>query len=265
MIKTYCGKTCEQCQDKQLGYCIGCTIDSEKEKGKSNSCNVARCCVEKQHSSCWKCGDRSFCTTYFGVISPYASMLGKWIFILLLLIVPSLVASVMTSDSMVSLIPSIELPGIIVGIVSELIYGLVLLKLATANSSYKMAGILYIVVQIIAIGCYVIEEVSIWSTVLSLVMAVVALISEYCEINAHSAVLTDIDDDLAAKWNCLWYWNIAMITALIIGTLLIFVMAALGVLLVLASVIMSIVIGILKLVYLYRTANMFKSISETLI
>ena len=84
MIKTYCGKSCEQCAQKQFSDCAGCTSDSEK--GKSSSCIVASCCEEKQHSSCWQCGSRDSCVNYHSVMTPHAAMLGRYITVLFWLI-----------------------------------------------------------------------------------------------------------------------------------------------------------------------------------
>ncbi len=259
MIKTYCGKSCEQCAEKMLGDCQGCTEGTENKK--CEECAVAACSKERQHDSCMKCGERQSCVTYHSVMTKHAPMLGRWLTVLFWLIIPSIVASVMTSDSMVSLLPSIEIPGAILSIACALAYGLILLGLSSANEKYKISGILYLVSQAVAIFVLIVGGDATWAVFVSLAVTVIELLSEYNEIMAHSDVLEDIDDDLAVKWYKLWNLNMIMVCALVVGTILIFISAGLGAIVVLIASILAVVIEVLKLVYLYNTAKVFRKIS----
>lgn len=245
--------------EKRLHECEGCSDDNGKKK--SIQCVIAQCSGEKQHASCQKCYERKGCIIYHSVMTKEAPMLGRWISVLFWLIVPSLVASVLTSESIVKMLPKVELPGQILSVACAVVYGLILLKLSSAHSKYKIAGICYLSLQIMSVAGYTLKDGSGWYIFLSIVMVIVSLICEYNEIEAHSDVLEDIDDELASKWYGLWIANIVMVAGIIGGTILLFVWEGLGALILIASSICAIVIGVLKLIYLYRTAGVFKKIS----
>ena len=93
-----------------------------------------------------------------------------------------------------------------------------------------------------------------YTTAVSLVAGVVQLIAAYKEYTAHSEVLTGVDD-VADKWLMLWRWTIGIYCA-VLGSILVAIIAPLlGVLVVLAGAIGMIVVEIVKLVYLYRSAQ----------
>lgn len=263
MIKTYCGKTCEQCFKKQVNECIGCTCDSEngKEgKGKSNNCIVARCCDEKKHSSCWKCGERELCINYHSVRTEHAPMMARWISVLFWLIIPSVIGSVLTSASVVDTVPKMQIVGMIISITAAVIYAVILMKISSANITYRNAGICRIIVQVLSVISLFWGAESVIYTVISIIVAVVGLIAEYNEMNAHSEVLVDVNDYLTEKWLTLWYWNIAAIAAIICGLVIMFIIPGLAALLVLGGGIIYVVASILKLTYLYLMAKVFKRI-----
>lgn len=258
MIKTYCGKECEQCMTRRLHECDGCT--DENGKKKSEKCVIAQCCEEKQYGTCVSCGKRKKCVTYHYVMTPLASMLGTWISVLFWLIVPSIVATVLTSESVVNIVPEVEVPGTILKVVIAVAYGVILLKMSSAHYRYKLAGISRFILQVISIVVLFIDAGSGWIVAIALIFEVISLFSEYNEIEAHSKVLEDIDDELASSWCWLWYANLAMDAGIVGGLLIAFISPKLGALILLAASICAIVVSVLKLVYLYRTAEVFKKI-----
>ena len=88
---------------------------------------------------------------------------------------------------------------------------------------------------------------------------VIAYVGEYQEFCAHAEVLEGADNDLSGKWRTLWKWYIGSFAALFGSILLMVIIPVLGMLAMLAAVITMVVVGILKLVYLYRTAQRFRS------
>lgn len=259
MIKTYCGKTCEQCYKKQLNECVGCTSGKENDE-KSSKCIVARCCVENKHSSCWNCGERMSCINYHSVRTEHAPMMARWITVLFWLIIPSFIGSVLSTTSVADIVPSIQIIGVALSAVTAMTYAAILIKMSSANSSYKNAGICRVIVQILSVVSIIIGAESGISVVVSIIMAIAGLIAEYNEISAHSEVLADVSDYLSQKWSVLWYWNIAAIAAIICGLAIMFIIPGLAALLVIGGGIVYIVASVLKLSYLYLMANVFKRI-----
>ena len=256
MADTYCGKTCGQCIKKQNDECVGCI--TEKEDGRSLSCEVASCCKSLHHNSCYKCGSRETCVTYHKAKTPYAGFLGTWIGMLFLISVGSVITSLFTIELFDAKI--IEISSII-EVLIKVIYVVILVVLAKVNYSYKLAAIMGIVIQGLNITAILKGKESTLGIILSLIALVVGLVGEYNELDAHANVLYEVNDLLASKWRTLWNITICAYLALIVGTMGLFVIPALGANLVLCGAIGLVVIGILKLVYLYKTSKCFRAIS----
>ena len=87
---------------------------------------------------------------------------------------------------------------------------------------------------------------------------VVALVGEYNEYVAHSAVLSGVDNELSQKWEVLWKWYIGLLLGTFGCLFVALILPILGAIAALGCSVGSIVVGILKLVYLYRTAKEFR-------
>ena len=68
----------------------------------------------------------------------------------------------------------------------------------------------------------------------------------------------ELDPELAGKWRLLWKWWIGLLLGLFGCIFLALISAILGLLAILADAIGLLVVGIVKLVYLYRTAKRFR-------
>ncbi|MFR6094486.1 MAG: hypothetical protein ACLUIW_03305 [Dysosmobacter welbionis] len=88
--------------------------------------------------------------------------------------------------------------------------------------------------------------------------AVLELCAAYQEFYAHAEVLEELDPELAGKWRLLWKWWIGLLLGLFGCIFLALISAILGLLAILADAIGLLVVGIVKLVYLYRTAKRFR-------
>ena len=75
---------------------------------------------------------------------------------------------------------------------------------------------------------------------------------------AHSAVLSGVDNELSQKWEVLWKWYIALLQGTFGCLFVALILPILGAIAALGCSVGSIVVGILKLVYLYRTAKEFR-------
>ena len=279
MTETYCGKACEDCSQKETLSCPGCKAGPGKQYG--GDCKLAKCCIEKGHQECSTCGFNGHCGTLRGRISmpddrlkaieaekerkaaiaKRAPFLGKWLWILFWLIIPATVASLMTNKTIVGWLPSLFIPGTVLSAICSLTYGFILIKLASEEERYKTAGICTLVGGAAGVLIACISggaEAPTWTLLFSLPAAIVSLVGEYHEFTAHSAVLYDLDNDQAENWCTLWKWYIGMYGAMLGSLLLVMIAPVLGLLVILAAAIGLVVVGIIKLVYLYRTAMLFK-------
>ena len=93
----------------------------------------------------------------------------------------------------------------------------------------------------------------------SLCSAILSFFSCYNEFNAHANVLEGVDNLLSEQWRKLWKWMLIATIAMIVGV--IFTVIVIGALVFLAAIIALLVIGILKLVYLFRTAQTFQDVA----
>lgn len=284
MAETYCGKTCAECTYKEHLQCSGC--GNGPGKRYSASCELARCCQSKGHESCDTCGFMGSCGTLRGrenipesrkrereleqvrkdALARRSPVLGKWLWFLFWLIVPSSVASIMTQESVAEILPALYLPGQILSVVCSVVYGLILLRLGAEEDHYRKAAIYLLVsgaVNAVVTVISLFNEESAWTMIISIPAAVAALFGEYNEYMGHSSVLYYVDQELAEKWSKLWKWYIGTFGALLGSILVVIIAPILGLLVLLAAAIGILVVSILKLVYLYRTAKLFREYSET--
>lgn len=279
MAEAYCGKSCAECAHKESLNCQGCKAGPGKQFG--GDCELAKCIRSKGHESCDTYGFKGNCGTLRSrdsmpdyrrrkieaeeqrraAIAKRAPVLGKWLWIVFWLIIPSTIASFMTHETIVEYLPGLYLPGQILSAVCSLTYGLILVKLASEEDRYKTAGICALVCGVVsAIVAFIsgTGETATWTLIFTLPAAVVSFVGEYNEYMAHSIVLSGVDNELSEKWEKLWKWYIGMFGAMIGSILVMLIIPILGALVILAAAIGTIVVSILKLVYLYRTAKIFR-------
>lgn len=279
MAETYCGKTCAECAQKENLNCPGCKAGPGRQFG--GDCELARCVRNKSHETCDTCSLRSTCGTLRGrdsmpdyrrrrieaeearkaAIARRAPVLGKWLWILFWLIIPSEIAGLMTNQTVINLVPVLYIPGLVLEVTVLTVYGVILLKLASEEERYRTAGIS----SLIANGASVLVaclsrggETPPWTLLISLPAAIVSFVGMYNECMAHSAVLTGVDNEQAEKWEKLWKWYIGLFAAMIGSIVVMLLLPLLGAIVILASAIGVLVIGIVKLVYLYKTAKIFR-------
>lgn len=280
MAETYCGKNCAECTYREGMNCPGCKVGPGKQYGCD--CDLAKCCRDKGHETCGTCGLRGTCAIYYNrdrkpeyrqkrtesqnrlaaAIAQRAPLLGKWLWVLFWLFIPSNIASLMTNENIAGLIPGIYQIGGFLSAACTVAYGVILIQLTSVEVRYRTAGICYLVggvVQILAACISAGVQIPAVVTLLALPSGIVALVAMYQEFTAHSQVLLGVDHDLSEKWTTLWKWNIGVYAALIGIVVLSLLIPILGVLLLIAAAIAMIVVSILKLVYLYRTACIFRN------
>lgn len=279
MAETYCGKSCGDCSHKEELNCPGCRTGPGRLLG--GECELARCVREKGHETCYTCTARDYCGTFQSrarmpdsrkkkqeaqryleqARAARAPVLGKWLWLLFWLIVPNTISGLLNQEFVTNALPWLRIPGSLLNTGCLLAYGLILLQLGSLEDGYRTAGICSLTAAAINLLIPFFTgsgETPPWTLILTLPAAAVALYGEYREFMAHSAVLVGVDNELSAKWEQLWKWYIGVFAALFGGLLVTFLIPILGLLVVMGSAIGMIVMSILKLVYLYRTAKLFR-------
>ena len=279
MAGTYCGKSCAECTKKEQLNCSGCKTGPGRQFG--GDCELAKCVRDKGHEICDTCGFKGNCGTLRSrdnipdyrrrkieaeemrkaAIAKRAPVLGKWLWIIFWLIIPSSIGSLMANESTAKILPGLFMPGQIINAICSLTYGAILLKLGSEEDRYHTAGICALIAggvsAVVAMLTGTGEEAT-WTLLLTLPAAVVAMVGEYNEYMGHSAVLSGVDNELSEKWEVLWKWYIGLFGVMIGSILVMLIVPILGLLAILAASIGTVVVSILKLVYLYRTAKIFR-------
>ena len=283
MSDTFCGKSCQSCTYKENLSCRGC---------KSNTgdclvaaCTLASCCKNKGYDSCVSCTHYATCASALreGVpqyrlgqpatsahtkdertyIVQKAPILGQYLWILFWMFIPNILANLMTNDAFVAPSSSVYMFGQGLSLICSIIYGIILLELSSENDHYRIAGICNLLATPSSIlGQALFGELqgaALLLLFISIFTLAASLYGIYHEFIGHTEILAPADYNLSEKWRTLWNWFI-ICYASIFGSLLLATMSAtLGVLTMFASVIGLLVISILRLIYLYYTADLFRS------
>lgn len=196
--------------------------------------------------------------------SEKAMFLGKWLWVLFWLFIPSIIASAMVNENIASLFPALLVSGQILQTVCQLIYGAILIKVSNWDSRYRISGIIVIAANILSIALeYIFANNAEVLLIMLIPLGIVGLVGEYNEYMAHSDVVEEFDKDISAKWKKLWKWYIGSFGLLVLSIVLVFITAITGLFVMLASAIAIIVVSILKLVYLYRMAKVFRDYTDS--
>lgn len=282
MAETYCGKSCAECAVKEEMNCPGCKAGPGRKFG--GDCKLAKCVMDKGHETCVTCSFQENCATLKSrdgiaqerrrkqeadaarkaLTAKQAPLLGKWLWIIFWLIIPSSIAGLMTNQTIAQYMPNLTIPGQIVNTVCCVIYGIALLKLSGVVDLYKTAGICILIsggvsaVVAAATAAAGAVQAPAWTLLLTIPSSIVALVGEYNEYTANSVALDGVDQVLSESWSKLWKWNIGLILGMIGCIVLMLIIPILGALALLAAAIGLLVIGIMKAIYLYRTAKIFR-------
>ena len=198
-----------------------------------------------------------------------AAVLAGRLWPLFWLIVPGTIAGFLSDEALSAHWPDLALLGEILGILCSVVYGLLLLSLARVNGGYRAAGACTLFVVAAGVIVQVLTgsgdphnvERSI-ALILTFLSGVAALVGEYTECTSHAEVLEPVDIALSQRWRRLWKWYIGAYLALFAGIFVTLLSAWLGLLVMTASTVGSLVVAILKLVYLWRTARTFREYEE---
>ena len=184
---------------------------------------------------------------------------------LLWLVVPGTIAGFLSDEALAAHWPDLASLGEILGILCSVVYGLLLLSLAKVNGGYRAAGACTLFVVAAGVIVQVLGgsgdphnvERSI-ALILTFLSGVAALVGEYTECTSHAEVLEPVDMALSQRWRRLMKWYVGLFLGTFAGILVALFSQWLGLLVMTASTVGSLVVAILKLVYLWRTARTFR-------
>ena len=129
MAETFCGKNCDLCQEKLSEECRGCKEGPGRRFG--GNCPIADCCREKYHANCDTCQEAMSCTKrqqkdqmqQIRIAEAAAKeekevqkrekakVLGKWLWLLFWLLIPNIIAGIMSNESLKPISPTMYYIG----------------------------------------------------------------------------------------------------------------------------------------------------------
>ena len=189
-----------------------------------------------------------------------AAFLGKWLSILFWLIVPTTIANSLCSQAAAQTAPQLVLPGQLLSLGCAICYAAVLFKMKRCSRHYVLAGICTLISSVIALGNYFVTghpELIQYATALSLPGLAVALIGLYQECKANAQVIKPVDPAMSRKWGRLWNWMLLSYLGTFGGMLLGILHPTIGAMILLVSSFLTVILGLLELMYLFRTAHLF--------
>lgn len=268
---TYCGKDCNACARHESDRCRSCEIICSE-----GGCEIAGCCRDKGHESCSTCTQNDSCFLYqsrgkmplerdkrlkleaekAARSDEICAVMRKYILSLFWLTLVGMVvdeaSSALTGIAGQTIAAALGAASLLIG----LIHAFLLYQMRMASERYRTAAIL---VGLDAILGFASGMLSIFARdmraviiLISLFTVVISLVAIYQEFRGHAEVLSDFDIFLSEKWNKLWKWYIG----LTVGAILVPFMALV---LLIAYCVAIFAVSVLKLVYLWRTADIFKN------
>ena len=280
MAESYCGKCCTQCEQRIQAKCPGCRVGPGRKYG--TECNIAKCCISRDLQDCDGCLSHGSCFTLRNYMNAAQSraqaeeqskekfqqlrrdsrLLGRWLYVAFWLVIVSTIVNaavaLLGQNGDIQLYTNVA--SIVVGIMNALIF----LKIAASSEWFRLAGIYGIVGTLLSvIMLFVTTQLLV--VLGTLAVAVCSFIYEYQQFMGYIEVTEEIDDTISQKWSKLWLFYMICLGAAIgavVLALLGSVLAALASLLALVSALGAIPIAVIKVVYLYRSAMIFRRYAQ---
>lgn len=276
MAETYCGKTCAECALREKLNCQGCKMGPGKPY--TGECTITRCCVNRGHSTCTDCTTASTCSmwkqrgdmpaerlrkreadaTQKFVRDREYNFLAQWIGFLFWYVIITI--GIRFVVGMVSGLMEGNLFGEIVDCLIQLGHALILLKLASSTYCFRTAGVCSIISLVFTFLGAVLAE-SGFGVLFAIVAVVPSLVSQYHEYIGYAEVTEEVDEELAGKWRVVWYISLGGLIVLAISLVLTMFGSLLGALLTVVSSVAVLVIEVFRIVFLYKTAQLFRNLT----
>ena len=284
MSETYCGKSCESCSWKYKLNCPGCMQGPGRPI--DGDCDIAKCCREKSHKTCATCSDCSYCAKWKGradepkyrkerldqekeddaFLHKMAPMLSRWLWIIFCLSIISAAANLLTGNVIRENAQQLYNAGSVISTVMKIIIGLLLIRLSSVSGNFVKAGVYMIISSVLSFISIFIPDHSLALELLTALIAIpeliLTLLSDYNLYTGYSNIMVNADNTLAVKWDELWTWTKRAMIAMIVDVLLLLLAPLLGAIVLIVCSIGLLIISIIRLIYQYQSAMVFRAISE---
>lgn len=202
------------------------------------------------------------------ILAKKASFFSKWILVLFCISLLVILAENLDTDFIMVRFPYlIRICIRVLNLATSLLYCIVFFILSTKNKHYFITGIGHLLLMVYNIIKILVKDDTIkFALPLALLVLIITFVARYQEYKGHSEILYGVDAVLSDKWGKLWKWYIGIMIMLFVSEFLmatptLFVMI-IGLLLLIVSSVGQIVIGILRLVYLFKTSRALKTYSK---
>lgn len=261
MDVNYCGKDCAVCEYRS--ECRGCTA-------LHHDCDIAQCCRQRGHASCETCVTKDRCGTLMRKDRKYeerresarrvmlaaqenearAAVMAPVLWKIFWLMVVTNILSV------VIFIPALERMGnIFIHVMSTMIAGL-LMTMKDVDRRFWTAGCCAVAAALLNLAVVLLGEGGL-VTVLSLGASVFAWVALYYELNTMGEIVGWVDAILGKGWRNLWKYRMIALGAGIGCVLLALLAPVLAAVVLIGVAIAALVLGIMQMVYYYKTAKLF--------
>ena len=162
-------------------------------------------------------------------------------------------------------IPGVALIKSTAGPVIWAVYGAVLLVLSRQIPDYRLPGTCTLASgagYVLSNTFFSAAQTSIYSLLFTFLLSIALYVGRYSEYKAHAAVLHDVDQRLARRWQRLWTWEIVYLVSAAVATFALLIVPRAAFAFVAAAVLGEFVINGARAVYLFQTANALLAFSQ---
>lgn len=198
---------------------------------------------------------------YSEAIVGRAPLMAKWLMIMFWMNIAQIIINFIKIESSVVYTTT---QAILVN-VCTLIICLALFQMRGEDKRYRLAALFMLIPIVLdtVFGVVIGYGDSIGMVILvALISVILSLLAAYNEFHAHSCIVGGLDSELGDRWQKLWGWQIIGIAGTFVSLLLTVLAAGLGAVLVLIVAIYVLVIQIIYLVTLYRSAKAYRAVAE---
>lgn len=186
--------------------------------------------------------------------------LGKWLWLLFLMFIPGLIAAMMASGAVEESFPPVYTAGEILNFVITAASAWIMLMLSRESGCYRNAAMANVIsaaasLSLLVTGDYMGEDMTM---TMSAAVLLVLLYGTYQEYMGHADVTGGEFPQLSEMWNRLWKWTFVSYAVMLGSSLLVIVSPLIALLVMMVSGLLSLYVGIRKIVLLYQTAQAFR-------
>lgn len=185
---------------------------------------------------------------------------GKYLSYMFWLLIPNIISGILTNENLGGRSKTLFIIGTVIQIVCLIAYAFFLWQLQTEEELYRTGAIIYLagVVWTLVNSLFLKTSSVVLSIVFGLIGLVISLAQIYFVYEAHSSIVEEIDPELSEKWMKLRKRYFIALGVVAASVVLLFIPVLAGICAIVGAIMVA-VMGILELVYLYRSAQVCKS------